>query len=183
MTLYRGMNVYIQGWETPCTVVTWGQELAIVDLKQQGRPADEYSVRIDKLRVAVEAGAPDNPEDPTAHLCYVRRGAAYFISDMGKAWGDDWNDAPYECNAGVLYPPRKGDTFKAYVASFACEADEPCDINMSVSVQTINAGITPWLQRGEKRVFAGASIGEFRAFVAAVGGVVSPVRAWSSGGQ
>lgn len=27
----------------------------------------------------------------------------YFTDDMSKQWGDDWNDAPYECNADGPY--------------------------------------------------------------------------------
>lgn len=27
----------------------------------------------------------------------------FYIGENGKQWGDDWNDAPYEHNAGVVY--------------------------------------------------------------------------------
>lgn len=36
-------------------------------------------------------------------LCYVSHGRAYFVEDFENAWGDDWNDAPYEHNAGEPY--------------------------------------------------------------------------------
>ena len=28
----------------------------------------------------------------------------FYLGKNGKQWGDDWNDAPYECNAGTVYP-------------------------------------------------------------------------------
>ena len=36
-------------------------------------------------------------------LCYVEGQKAYFTSNFEKQWGDDWNDRPYECNAGEPY--------------------------------------------------------------------------------
>lgn len=27
----------------------------------------------------------------------------FFIGENGKQWGDDWNDCPYDCNAGRVY--------------------------------------------------------------------------------
>lgn len=39
-------------------------------------------------------------------LCYVKDNFAYFTTrDLDKQWGDDWNDAPYEHNAGRPYEP------------------------------------------------------------------------------
>lgn len=39
-------------------------------------------------------------------LCYVKDGTAYFTSGrLEDAWGDDWNDAPYEHNAETPYEP------------------------------------------------------------------------------
>lgn len=33
---------------------------------------------------------------------------AYFTTQaLSEQWGDDWNDAPYECNAGSPYLPSK----------------------------------------------------------------------------
>lgn len=41
-------------------------------------------------------------------LCYIESsgsgGTAYFTTnDLDRQWGDDWNDAPYEHNAGSPY--------------------------------------------------------------------------------
>lgn len=39
-------------------------------------------------------------------LCYVSGPFAYFTSkELSEQWGDDWNDAPYEHNAGEPYAP------------------------------------------------------------------------------
>jgi hypothetical protein len=39
-------------------------------------------------------------------LCYIDSPWAYFTSqEIDKQWGDDWNDAPYEHNAGEPYLP------------------------------------------------------------------------------
>lgn len=27
----------------------------------------------------------------------------FYLGENGKQWGDDWNDAPYDCNAGTVY--------------------------------------------------------------------------------
>jgi hypothetical protein len=47
-----------------------------------------------------------NTEQENAVLCYLDENWAYFTTqDLDKQWGDDWNDAPYEHNAGPPYLP------------------------------------------------------------------------------
>ena len=36
-------------------------------------------------------------------LCYVDGNKAWFTNNFEKQWGDDWNDRPYEYNAGLPY--------------------------------------------------------------------------------
>ena len=36
-------------------------------------------------------------------LCYCANNIMYFTSDMTAQWGDDWDDRPYEHNAGSPY--------------------------------------------------------------------------------
>ena len=44
------------------------------------------------------------PED--FKLCYLTDIFAYFTTqELSKQWGDDWDDAPYEHNAGEPYKP------------------------------------------------------------------------------
>lgn len=39
-------------------------------------------------------------------LCYISENIAYFTTlPLSEQWGDDWNDAPYEHNAGPPYEP------------------------------------------------------------------------------
>lgn len=39
-------------------------------------------------------------------LCYVDDNVAYFTTqELSEQWGDDWDDAPYEHNAGRPYEP------------------------------------------------------------------------------
>ena len=39
-------------------------------------------------------------------LCYVAGNFAYFTTKpLSEQWGDDWDDAPYEHNAGTPYSP------------------------------------------------------------------------------
>lgn len=41
--------------------------------------------------------------DPT--VCYFDEPWLFFTSaPLAAQWGDDWNDAPYEHNAGTPYP-------------------------------------------------------------------------------
>ena len=36
-------------------------------------------------------------------LCYLENNIMYFTSDIKNQWGDDWDDRPYEHNAGKPY--------------------------------------------------------------------------------
>lgn len=27
----------------------------------------------------------------------------FYLGENGKQWGDDWDDSPYDCNAGTVY--------------------------------------------------------------------------------
>lgn len=95
-------------------------------------------------------------------LCYVRGNLAYFTSvEVSKAWGDDWNDAPYEHNAGEPY-----DEFVSAKVFFeASELWTPDEFfrggNSPWSVQDINKGLFPWLQTS--RYVEGGEIVRFYA--------------------
>lgn len=44
--------------------------------------------------------------NPKAVLCYVDGNKAWFTTKpLAEQWGDDWDDAPYEHNAGQPYGP------------------------------------------------------------------------------
>lgn len=50
----------------------------------------------------------------------------FFLGFNGKQWGDDWNDAPYEHNAGEVYHEYVDGTAE-FAVSFDAGVFEPCD--------------------------------------------------------
>jgi hypothetical protein len=132
-------------------------------------------------------------------LCYIENNFAYFTTqDLDKQWGDDWNDAPYEHNAGTPYGPVRDFSYikdgawlrgsnynedgtpqwEIYKVAYEGPWDmqTPADIagcNSKYSVDMINAKLTPWLTKfPDKALFAGASVEEFTEFVESCGGTV-----------
>ena len=105
-------------------------------------------------------------------LCYVDPPWAYFTEKpLKEAWGDDWDDAPYEHNAGLPYD---------YVLKVAYDADlsTPSDgkINSEYSVDDINRGAVAWLidRWGRSGVIipAGTTIIDFVSLIKKAGGTV-----------
>lgn len=127
-------------------------------------------------------------------LCYIDQSdeyseqlELYFTEqDLDKQWGDDWDDAPYEHNAGIPYEddysePEQGvengvgiypkiNIFKIFI--------EPEDwkihfitprtgtLNSPYSVKDINKGTVPWLVIKKdnevlEKVMAGTTYDEF----------------------
>jgi hypothetical protein len=111
-------------------------------------------------RVAAATATP--PAAPPAsrddwQLCYVEGGYAYFVPDYKKAWGDDWDDAPYEHNAGEPY----GEYEKV---QWTGDYMTPCTGkgNSEYSVQQINKAAIPWLRGGGVKIFPGCLLADFR---------------------
>ena len=85
-------------------------------------------------------------------LCYVDGAFAWFTSHFEEEWGDDWNDAPYEHNAGRPYGYHYS-KLREYVAhsivkvAFDGPFDQPNSqhVNSPYSVEAINNGLVPWL--------------------------------------
>lgn len=75
------------------------------------------------------------------YLCYVDGSFAYFTDNLEDAWGDDWDDAPYEHNAGEPY-------VYAMKVAFDGVFEQPRDtgFNSGYSVRDINAGCIAWLR-------------------------------------
>ena len=111
-------------------------------------------------------------------LCYVDNPWAYFTTQpLEKQWGDDWNDAPYEYNAGTPYEWHEPDgepRWEIVTVGYHGDFWEPGDrtLNSPYSVETINAGAVPWLAPfgGSPGLFAGAPLAEFKRFVWEHGG-------------
>ena len=108
-------------------------------------------------------------------LCYVRDNIMYFTDDFENVHGDDFNDAPYECNAGTPYSWSKyltdeenkeyGHTHLRYLGFYSEDVwiKEPCDYgyNSYFSVEDINKGAVAWLYCEEAGgLMAGATIEE-----------------------
>lgn len=103
-------------------------------------------------------------------LCYVTGNAAYFTTkDLAEQWGYDWDDAPYEHNAGAPYYPSRPDLpnrhelypddwnedltpkweiLKVYWDGYFDLPESPYS-NSPFSVEQINAGVIAWLRPGD----------------------------------
>lgn len=129
---------------------------------------------LDDLRKLLEERAEGEPV-----LCYVswpddtmrEKAAAYFTTrKLALQWGDDWNDAPYEHNAGSPYPAREGEDWEIWRVEFRASWDSlrspECfarDGNSWISVQDINQRkAQPWLRDVDSkiRVWAGTPMRE-----------------------
>ncbi len=92
-------------------------------------------------------------------LCYLENSIMYFTSDIDNQWGDDWDDRPYEHNAGPPY--EDGRMIKKI--KFKGHFIEPCSfcLNSQYSVQDINSGVVPWAYTDEVGgLFGGDSMGK-----------------------
>lgn len=98
---------------------------------------------------------------------------AYFTSaPLEEQWGDDWNDAPYEHNAGEPYEDEGYEIVKIpFAIPSSLEYKFPCDWawggNSSFSVEDINGGVIPWIsvKTGKRKyvnIFAGISDSKFK---------------------
>lgn len=127
----------------------------------------------------IELPKPLADAPPNHKLCYVSGYCAYFTNKpLAEQWGDDWNDAPYEHNAGTPYEDMPGQIFKV---RFICDTLVTPDYEQSNtpwSVEQINAGAMPWLRpspwQKECQVFiqAGCTVEEFVAAIRKAGGEV-----------
>jgi hypothetical protein len=122
-------------------------------------------------------------------LCYVDDNFAWFTTaPLDKQWGDDWNDAPYEHNAGAPYEwaeHRDMPEYKLTKLAFYHEyAETPADIagcNSRYSVQAINSGAIAWLAinrygKDVRAIHAGCTPEEFTNIIKETGGeVFAPV--------
>lgn len=142
-----------------------------------------------------------NRADPV--LCYVDEPWAFFTTrKLDEQWGDDWDDAPYEHNAGTPYEPYRSALRGPLVdgkltpvtqydgerpgwsivrVAYRCELEEPRGnhLNSPYCVRDINAGAVPWLSSpswssSEKRTYinAGTPLSKFIRMIQDAGGEV-----------
>ncbi len=122
-------------------------------------------------------------------LCYIcpRDRFAWFTSiPLESQWGDDWNDAPYEHNAGDPYNEHKedGKYLPHHLVKVAWDGpwSTPADLagsNSAWSVQGINRGCVAWLvpdgwgsKDDSRPIHAGTSLTSFIEAVERSGGSV-----------
>lgn len=112
-------------------------------------------------------------------LCYIDGPWAYFTTQsLQQQWGDDWDDKPYEHNAGNPYGPHEGD--KPWeIVKVAWDGDffAPCDghLNSKWSVKDINNKCVPWLSRPYDKplnIWAGTTLSKFKKMIREGGGSV-----------
>ena len=117
-------------------------------------------------------------------LCYVRDNIMYFTDNFKNQWGDDWNDAPYEHNAGEPYDRKYYHEYDdewciehgcgniKNIAFLGYDIAEPKDghWNSPHSVETINKKAVPWLYCDEAgALFAGATMAEAKRWLKKAG--------------
>ena len=121
-------------------------------------------------------------------LCYVDGPWAYFTTQkLEDQWGDDFDDAPYEHNAGPPYEynPNHNNGKKpwkiikvAYDGNFeeAKYYNHNHIINSPYSVQQINTGTIPWLTcytcKKPLHIYAGTKLEDFCNLIRKGGGSV-----------
>lgn len=111
-------------------------------------------------------------------LCYVEGNKAWFSDNFENQWGDDWNDRPYECNAGEPYdcwleeiphePPVYEKQYKQHeikhkILYFETEDwidKRPCDMGR-FSVEDINKQAVAWVHTDKYNILAGTTIEKF----------------------
>ena len=107
-------------------------------------------------------------------LCYVWGDWLYFCHDARTAWGDDWNDRPYEHNAGEPYTE-----FEACRIAYDADLEQPASgmTHSPWSVEEINRGAVPWLRSSkwaahDVMIFAGEALSSVIEKVEKAGGRV-----------
>lgn len=127
-----------------------------------------------------------NKQDRTTEelkLCYVERPWAYFTTqELNEQWGDDWDDAPYEHNAGEPYEYCNYDEgkkpWKIVKVVFDAELYAPCQLlqgdncNSPYSVEQINNGATDWLRSDKVSIPAGTTYEKFCGIIKECGGKI-----------
>lgn len=122
-----------------------------------------------------------------AVLCYVKDNFAYFTTQpLSEQWGDDWDDAPYEHNAGEPYDFHEHDReagrkpWEIVKVAFGGPLETPDDgcVNSRWSVKQINAGCVAWLATPSwsgaplVAIPAGTTLAQFCYLVEQAGGEV-----------
>ena len=140
-----------------------------------------------KMKTLTRGESPLSATTCSPVLCYVEEPWAYFTTKkLSEQWGDDWNDIPYEHNAGEPYTytdhdRKKGcDPWEIVKVAWEGDFETPCahQLNSQWSVERINEGGVAWMQTsswksGESVIIrAGTTLSDFCRLVAEGGGKV-----------
>jgi hypothetical protein len=84
-------------------------------------------------------------------LCYVDGPWAWFTTrdPFTDQWGDDWDDSPYQDNAGDPYEwaeHRGVPRYELLKVAYDGNLWTPADLDVEASVKGINANLEPWLR-------------------------------------
>lgn len=78
-------------------------------------------------------------------LCYADEKFLWFTNTpIDKVWGDDWNDAPYEHNAGEPY--SEFGPFTKIAIDHGYDLPSEGMLNSNWSVEDINTGAVAWVR-------------------------------------
>lgn len=124
-------------------------------------------------------------------LCYIEGSFAYFTTnELSRQGGDDWDDVPYEHNAGEPYKWIKGSDEPEYIIEkVAWDGDFELpgynELNSSYSVDMINKKMVPWLEgcfdAKSINIYAGVSIEDFASLIHKGGGDIYVIRSKKEG--
>lgn len=116
--------------------------------------------------------------DEEYKLCYIDGNKAWFTNNFNKQWGDDWNDAPYEDNAGEPYDywmeliENNEGKYKHYEIKHKCIYFETNDWTErkasdlgNFSVEDINEQRVCWLCTDKFDIFAGITYENFKKII------------------
>lgn len=121
-------------------------------------------------------------------LCYIDGNKAWFTNNFEKQWGDDWNDRPYECNAGEPYDSwyekdKKyefvyGNKIKheikhkcLFFETNDWSERKPCDMG-KYSVEDINKQAVAWIHTDKFNILAGTTYENFIDIIEKNGGTI-----------
>lgn len=128
-------------------------------------------------------------------LCYIDSDnpkKAYFTNNFEKQWGDDWNDAPYEHNAGLPYESwseliednedifkRKYNHHEIKHKVLYFETNDWSEIqpntnftNSPYSVEDINKQAVAWIHTDKFTILAGTTYENFIDIIEKNGGTI-----------
>lgn len=125
-------------------------------------------------------------------LCYIDENKAWFTNNFEEQWGDDWDDAPYEHNAGEPYDnwseliEDNKDIWKRkwkhhqikhkvlYFETNDWSTQLPCDsyLNSPFSVEDINKQEVAWVHTDKFDIFAGITYENFIDIIEHNGGKI-----------